>query len=511
MKGFTKISMLFTVAVTALLISSCAGEKETVKGGILVPQDAQVAIKLDVMSVWEKAVDEDNEMIQELLGMAEAFMDGVDIKNDYGLDIEKPVILSGVLDIEDESGDVYLSVSVSDKAKLVEAIDGLVDMAAMMDVEIEKSSLATGQDLYVVDYYELEYPVYVAVDKTSAVIYLSVDTYNDGKDALEALYSQDSCPAYEGFDAFVKASDDLTLWVASDVFVDELMDVFYEDPSMAELVENFMPDMDMFEGSSTLLGLNFYDGKTVLNYASYASEELAAYSGKFMGTASDKYFHLIPENACVAANIALANIGSAFDSIMENEEIADAFDALSFLGIDEDIFDELPGTITLAIAENALNSSSIPEFTLAVECGEKIYSILENFVLRTYATKEGDAYNVLDICYVSYVDDAIVAMSPTLWAASSEGEGLARNFKNNPISSEIESNGVMIDLDSVSEDLMCEIIDDPYIDKDVITDFVSSIVFSTGKNLEGTLTLNMGDKEHNLLEKVVELALEELY
>lgn len=504
--------MLLACAVTALLMISCAGEKEkAATPEVLVPQDAQIALKLDVKSVLDKAIDEDNEAVQEIVEGVKMVMSEFQEKGELGIDLEKPLVLSGVFDIEDEECDLYMAVTLSDKAKFDATLSEFVKLADEMDIQVNKSALKSGQDVYEVLYDEIGYPVYLGVDKTSAVVFVPVETEMDGKDALEELYAQAGCPAYEGFDAFVKASDDLTLWAASDVFVDELMDVFYDDPSLAELVESFMPDMDMFEGSSMLVGLNFLDGKTVLTYANYVSEELAAYSGKFMGTASDKYFNLIPENAFLVANMAIDGLDSLFDSLMENEEVSEAFSSLSFLGINEDIFEALPGTITLAVAENSEDCMEMPEFVVAIECGEKIYDLLKTFVLSRYAEREGNAYNVFDMCYVAYVDGAIVAMSPNLWAASSDGEGLAQNFNSSPYASTISSFGVLFDLESISEELMSEFLDDSSLDKETITEFCSSAVFETGKNLDGSITLNMADKDHNLLEKIVELALEEIY
>jgi hypothetical protein len=141
-----------------------------------------------------------------------------------------------------------------------------------------------------------------------------------------------------------------------------------------------------------------------------------------------------------------------------------------------------------------------------MECDSQVWEYLEKNLLSEYADYIGDStYSIEDEYLIGYQEGAILmcdAMCPL------------GGFNYSSFADDIEDGGFVLNLKALPYHLLDEMAED--IDYymsgyDLLGYFSSLVVTPSSDFMTATVTLNMNDEDHNLLEKLIAYALERTY
>ena len=133
-----------------------------------------------------------------------------------------------------------------------------------------------------------------------------------------------------------------------------------------------------------------------------------------------------------------------------------------------------------------------------MDCEENVWEFIETY-LEMYAEEvKPDEYNLMDMFYIAYADGTL--------SAASDMEVSIASFGDTILSRQLEKGGMIFDLASLPPHILNDFAQeiDGSISGEELLEYLSSVVLTnTPDHMTATLTLNMDDKEHNLLEKVL--------
>jgi hypothetical protein len=272
-----------------------------------------------------------------------------------------------------------------------------------------------------------------------------------------------------------------------------------EDPNVAAQFEQYLP---MYAGSSVVYDLDFQDGKTVMNVGVYGSEELEAYAHKYNMKASDKFFKQLPEQSFVAFNVAIKDFAGIVDEMCRINP--DYVDLLAYLEEEYDFNKELlngfPGLVTFALTGAGLYSD-VPAFGLMMECDESVWEYAQEYLAEYAEADENGVYNFGEVAYVGYADGYIYVKDAETF------NGLnSSSFADNAYAKTIAKGGAVVDLEALPADILDDFASEInyYMKGEELLQYVTSVIVDPADDfMSATVTVNMGDKNHNLLEKLV--------
>ena len=524
MFDFRKTIKLLSVAAAAILMVSCGnkGEKATsATKGNMIPDNAVIAMKVDADQLWNKALgDEGSDMRnywnmgKSMLSMSAGELGEVgdvvrQILKDpaaLGVCMEEPMVLSVAADLvdvynEEVDVEVCLVALLDDSGAFVNVVD------AVMDVANEEGELGMSKEV-VSDSYTYYSAVIdegvsldLGVSAESAVLRIKADMTSKNQDlktSMLGLFAEGGPERTEGIDAFYASKADLAMWMDFEGVIEMARPVLEsEEPAVIAQLDEYMP---MYEGASMVSDLTFKDGQTVLQISMFGSEQMKAYSAKYNAVSSDKYFDYLPATSALVVNVALKDFaGLVSEMCKSNKELADGFEYLEEeLGIDDELLAGFPGVITFALDGQGLGDRQIPGMVLLMDCEENVWEFIETY-LEMYAEEvKPDEYNLLDMFYIAYADGTL--------SAASDMEVSIASFGDTILSRQLEKGGMIFDLASLPPHILNDFAQeiDGSISGEELLEYLSSVVLTnTPDHMTATLTLNMDDKEHNLLEKVL--------
>lgn len=514
------------VAAVALFMVSCADKKgmSSASKDNMIPDDAVMALKIDVDQIWNKALgDEDSEvrgylnMAKSMLSMsADEFEELGDVAKDVlkdpkalGVCMEEPMVLSLSAELEDMENEmaameVYLVALLDDSDAFVKVAD------AFMDLANEEAELGMTKEVvndaytYYVCQVEDEVTVDMGVAEESAVLRITVNTMSQKQDSQKtmlSLFADGGPDKTEGLGSFYASKGDLAAWIDIHGVMDLMIPAFEEiEPSMTAQFEELLP---MCEDASAVADLHLLDGKTEFNISVFGSEQMKANAMKYNTASSDKYFKYMPSSSVFVANLAIKDFAGLVEELTKtNEEFAEMFESLGSIGITEELLEGFPGVITFALDGKNIDQLDFPGMTLIMECEQNVWDFAKQYLEMFGESCGFNTYCVEDMLYVSYKNGAIMACDANTYAA---GE-VYDNFSRLPLADKIAKGGFALNLAALPTDLLDEIAQeiDSYMTPEEMLEYFSSFVVTySDDHMTSTVTLNMDDKEHNLLEKVV--------
>ena len=437
-----------------------------------VPEDANLAAKVNVESLWDKAfkdndlslrkivaaaqfeINEERESdwgaSDEVLNFLENFLKNPDVA---GIDFSSPVVVSGVINVEENDEDAFISFLLNDSDAFLKIANSLYkqeceNMSEYSSYEPDKFTLGDGAKGFTFPSERLG----LAVDENAAVIVIPDHFGENGKNAkrlLTKLFSQENTCQKPGFDKFAAASDDVSAWVDYDEFTDELKKELRREFGFgASVAMGYLPDT---QGMYSIAGLNFENGKAVLTAELSGNEEFVDMMTSYYKSASTVGFKYLPYNAAFAFNIATDNDAFVdFWNEQKNGEFGRYIKELEAQGLNEDLIAGLPGVICGALDGNSINSS-MPQFTLFAEFDEDTYSLIKE-ILEDYGGLEQvskDVYTEGHV-YVVFNSDGILVMDAETFEMTG-GKELRSNFNDSKLASSIANGGLAVNLAALPE------------------------------------------------------------
>lgn len=501
---------LAAAAAAAFVIASCSGNKPMLAtADNMVPGDAVFAMKVNADQIWNKALGEQGSMVRNawiaskgMLAMQTAEFGEMgevarQILNDpaaLGVDLTQGVVIS----VGGEITDIYAEEGVA-QVYVVAMLDNSEAFLKVADAAVAVANAEGGLSAYK-DVEESGYTHYVIMSEDGISMDLGVSAesavlrfmYNDTVEttalaqSLTAAFVQESA-ATEGLKAFHENNKDFVMWgdfegvmTAYLPFIESL------DPATASQLQTYMP---MYEGGSFVSDLNFEAGKTVIGLHSYGSKELEAYVQKYNTASSDKFFSKLPESSFVVVNVAIKNFAGLVEELRTmSPEYAEVFAELEAYGVDKAFFEGLPGIVTLAVSAA---DTDMPAFAVFAECEENVYEL----------AKTAFAAEIAEYARLGYEDGYMYLVDPQTYA-----NGVANGFDKNELASAIKKGGAVINLAALPTFLLDELAYeiDLGLSGQELLEYMSSVVIVNSSDFtSATITVNMGDKQHNLLEKVV--------
>ena len=533
MISFRRIVKLSVAAAAAFIITGCAGNDAPLASkGNMIPDNAIYAVKVNADQFWNKALGDQGspgrEMWQAAKSMASIYTSELgefgevarQILNDpaaLGVNMKEPLVLTFAAEFSDyESYDMEGNVEVCLVALLddSEAFLKIADAAvAVADAEAGVVVLKNvAQDF---THYEVEIEEDLTLDlgvtEESAVIRIKLDSAEEPlslSDSMLALFAGEGPHDTDGIEAFYASEADLAMWGDLDATLTMAMPVLeQEDPDSAAQLQAYL---SMYEGSSFVSDLDFQDGRTVLNYSLYGSKELETYAKQYYAKPSAKFFEKLPASPFFAINVALKDCAGLVDEMSKlDAEFAELFtDLEEEYGFEKELLEGFPGVITFALSGDGL-SDGTPVFGLMMDCEENVWEYAQEQLAEYADADENGVYNIDDVVYVGYADGYMYAMDPETF----HGQG-SSSLADNAYADILAKGGLVVDLEALSTELLDDFAReiDYYLEGEDILQYVSSIVVDPSDDLmSGTLVFNMGDKGHNLLEKLVLTAVDSAF
>lgn len=527
MINFRSILKLSAVAVVAFVMTGCADNDALLASkGNMLPDNAVWAVKVNADQLWNKALGEPGaparDMWQAGKSMASMYTSEFGEFGDVlrqiladpaalGVNMKEPLVLSCAGEISemtdyDMEGNVEMClVALLDNSEaFLKVADAAVTFAkAEADVVVFKDVEQEGYT-----HYEFVAEEGVSVDlgvtAESAVLRFKFDSTAAAAQGLSgsmlALFAGEGPQDVDGLEAFYASAADVASWGDFDAMMNLAMPVLkQEDSNVAAQFEQYL---SMYAGSSVVSDLDFQDGKTVLNVGVYGSEELEAYADKYNKKASDKFFKQLPEPAFVAFNVAIKDFAGIVDEMCRINP--DYVELLAYLEEEYDFNKELlngfPGLVTFALTGAGLYSD-VPAFGLMMECDESVWEYAQEYLAEYAEADENGVYNIGEMVYVGYTDGYIYAKDAETF------NGLnSSSFADNAYAKTIAKGGAVIDLEALPSDILDDFASEInyYMKGEGLLQYVTSVVVDPADDfMSATVTVNMGDKNHNLLEKLV--------
>lgn len=523
---------VFAAGVAALLMVACGGNKGSMSQPAedsLVPDNAVIALKVDGMSLWNKVLGDPGSQVRNAVNMGKAYvpmltsdLDSEELSSAVssivsdpkalGIDLDKPVFLSADFDIlsvyeEEVSGEVYLSFLLNDQDAFISVADAVWNYAKQEQLPNMSREVIADDYAYYVFGSEGGVTIDLGVGGKVGVLRIVYDenaSNVDYKKSMLSLYDNGGPARTEGYQAFCDADEDAVLWADVDGLLDKVMPVIKtEEPEAYAQLQSVLP---LYNGSSATAAIDFLDGKTVLDLDVYGSAKMKAYASRYYAMASDKYYSYLPATSAVVANIALKDLAGMIDEMASSSpELAELLPMLEEVGVTEKVLKGMPGQIALALDGYGLDAADVPGFVAVVECSQDVWALAEGY-LQMYAEQYGDAYVIEDVCKVEYTDGVIVVSEIGLAVRGSYAD-----FGDARYASVIRNGGVAVDLTQFPSDVLYELSSELDMAPYQLLEYVNGLVITTDGPGSTTVTLDMGDKEHNLLEKIAELVVSQAF
>ena len=480
----------------------------------MVPGNALWAMKVNADQVWNKALGEQGSIVREawnaskgMLAMQTAEFGEMgevarQILNDpaaLGVDLKQGIVLS----VGGEITDIYAEEGVA-QIYLVALLENSDAFLKVADAAVAVANAEGGLSVYK-DVEESGYTHYVIMSEDGISMDLGVSAesavlrfmYNETVDAaalaqsLTAAFVQDSAPA-ESLQAFYENKADLSMWGDLEGVMTAYMPFIEEiDPSAAAQMQSYM---HMYEGASCMIDVNFEDGKSVIGLHSYGSDEMEEYAQKYNTESSDKFFDRVPATSFAVANVAIKNFAGLVDELCKmSPQYAEVFALLEEeYDLTKEVIEGFPGIITVAFDAKDLGEADVPRFVVFAECDESVWEYVQGFLFE-----ELEYY-----VHFGYEDGVMYVMDAQTYA---DGRG-KDTFEDTKFAKDIENGGAVIDLTTLPKDVLDDLAweFDYYMTGDELLEYVNSVVIVNSSDFtSATVTVNMGDKQHNLLEKVV--------
>lgn len=534
MISFRRIVRLSAVAAAAFIMAGCVGNDALLASkGDMVPDNAMMAVKVNADQLWNKALGEPGSPAHDMWvatkSMASMYTSELgefgevarQILNDpaaLGVNMKEPLVLSLAGELTDyDTYDVEGNVEVCLVALLDNSEAFLKVADAVVAMAENEAGVVVFKDVEQEGYthYEVELEEDVTLDfgvtAESAVIRFKYDATADAvslSESMLALYAAEGPQDTDGLEAFYASAADLATWGDLDGLLTMAMPVLeQEDPSTLAQIEAYLP---MYAGASFVSDVDFQDGKTVLNFGVYGSKELEAYAKKYYAKSSDKFFSKLPASSFVAANVAIKDFAGLMDEMSKlNAEYAEM---LAYLeedyGFDKELLKGFPGVITFVLSGEGLYDGE-PVFGLMMDCEENVWEYAQEYLAEYAEADENGVYNIEDMVYVGYTDGYMYAMDPETYKDHN-----SLSFADNAHAQTIVKGGAVVDLEALPADMLDAFASEIsyYMEGEDLLGYITSMVVDPSDDyMSTTVTLNMGDKNHNLLEKLVLTAVESAF
>ncbi len=533
MISFRRILKFTVAAAVAFIMAGCSSDDALLASkGNMLPDNAMWAVKVNADQIWNKALGEPgspaHNMWQTCKMMASMSTSELgefgevarQILNDpasLGVNMKEPLMLTFAGDLteiyQDEvEGDVEMCLValLDNKVAFLNVVDAAATLAKA------ESDVIVFKDVEREDYthYELvtdeDVTIDLGVTNESAVLRFKYDTTEKIlglSDSMLALYAGDGPQDEEALETFYGSVADIAAWGDLDSMVSMAMPILAkEDPSVVAQLEAYLP---MYAGATIVYDLDFQDGQTVLNANVYGSKELEDYAVKYYEKASDKFFKQLPESAFIAFNVALKDFAGLVDEMCAINP--DYVEVLKYLeddyGFNKELLKDFPGVITFVMGGEGINQLE-PSFGLVMECKESVWAFVQESVLQGVESNENGVYNTGQV-YVGYTDGYMFVKSSEIFNSQNSS-----SFADNAYAQIIANGGAVVNLEVIPIELLDYLASeiDIFMDGEDLLGYVTSLVVDTSDDfMSATVTLNMGDKNHNLLEKLVLTAVQSAF
>ena len=527
MFGFRKFIKLTAVAAAALIMASCGKDPQLATKGNMVPDGAVLAMKLNADQLFNKALGAENSQTRQLWNMGKSMASmslsqfgelgnvALQILNDpaaLGACIEEPVVISFYVDFEsamttnNPDVEMYLVALLENKAAFEKVVDTVIPFAeqeGMMKTVKDASEAYTHYILVDDDDVSLD----LGVTNESAVFRFKAGVKDAGismKDSMVALFANKESADSEGLDAFYASEGELAMWFDMETCMNAVMPLMASvQPESAAQINELMP---MLANASFVTDLSFLEGQTVLGLQVFGSQEMKDYSKKYNAVPSGKFLKYMPASSAIVGSAAIKNLPELMDQMCGmNPEFAELFDELEVMfGVDKDFLAGISGDIAFALDGKDLGLNEIPGFMVAIECERNIWDFVQEEIVEEAHCVGSDMYNIMNVAYLAYMDGHIVLADPDTMSAVSLGG--TDSFAETALAKEIQNGGVVMNLEALPIpvlDMFAKEIDANMSGEELL-DFVSSVVVASyNDNMSAKLILNMGDKQHNFLEKLI--------
>lgn len=510
------VGVAVAAVLTVLIIFS--GRKAVYR---LVPEGACASMKVDVPTLVTKSFsgDKNSRSMDFLDGifheidsreLRNAIVDLVEEPMSSGVSLTRPWVISMVPDYYEEVADIYLVIPLRKSRNFIEYADVLYraakDRYSDDDYYYEFSSKNMKPYKARIDdmefyYLGLDEGFSIAVDKKYAVVYYS-ELDQEGYDVerlMENLFEGQEIDL-SGFQEFKNSTNDVDLWVhfenMSRYLLQEIGGVSRDAENM---LKEYAADL------SLNAGLDIKKGKTTLNYSFNSGPELQEMLDGFISPASDVNYEMLPSNAVVAANIglntkAMSKYWAKLDE--KSRALADIVDEIEYeYDLDEDLVKSFPSTISMVLASTGIDSVS--SFCISMDCGKDVFEFIVELAddLMYIEKVASSAYSFNDV-YLVYKDDTVLMMDDELWSQF-KSVGFKKNFNESVLSTKIKRGGLAFDIVTLPGTAYSDM--GISLTRRHLYEFVESIVYSyNGGLMKGELVLEMGDKERNIIQKIIQ-------
>ena len=277
----------------------------------------------------------------------------------------------------------------------------------------------------------------------------------------------------------------------------------YADPASVAQIEEYMP---MFANASFVGDLSFQNGKTVLGLQLFGSEEMMNYVKEYYATPSGKFMSYIPSTSAVVGSFAVKNLPATIKLACDmNSEYAQVFAKLkNDYGLDEEFFAGISGDIVFAVDGKNLIGANTPGFIFIMECDRNVWSFIQDGLVGNAEYVGTDMFRINNQIYIAYDNGyVIVADAATMNVGPFDASS---SFAGTALAKEIANGGMVINLEALPREVLdayAREVDYSMTGKDLL-DLVNSVVITSyDNNMSAKLILNMGDKQHNFLEKLI--------
>lgn len=509
MKKCWAMCLLFAIAVG--LFCSCDSSSNYLS---VIPKDSVAAIKINIGQLLDKSEVLEMKAVKDLAELganqADASIESQRLlkailkdPNASGLDVNQPMV--AVFEGLNMKG--LLTFAVSDKDALNNTLETLLKELEKSGLDIELEDSEKGYTTINVEAYEGHSYCLAAFDK-SKLVFAIAEKNPDVVPYMELEY-EDQALSDSRFQAFVNAQKDLSIYYDLSI-LSEIMPLL--QAQMPEL--NMGGYLEMMEGATGLVSLDFQQGKAVIDYEMInPSDELKAYYKQFVKKPSKKLLAYVPENSYLVANMGLQNLSKCFDYIPE------ATTMFNEIGLKAEWLNDLNGDFTFAISQSALTDEPLLMFAAQCEDGELI-----NFFKKLLQQEAGliqvaeQVYAIEGVSnkmpyYAGYKEGVMFFMPGSIYEQCVDGNKLAKlnnNFSKTSLASMLNNSGMVIDLNLASVDIK-KALEDSYMSQDdrmllaCLNSFESLTASYENDNLEGEVVLNFNDKKNNSLKAVIQL------
>lgn len=510
MKKCWAMCLLFSIAVG--LFCSCDSSSNYLS---VIPKDSVAAIKINIGQILDKSEVLEMKAVKDLAELganqADASIESQRLlkailkdPNASGLDVNQPMV--AVFEGLNMKG--LLTFAVSDKDALINTLETLKkefeNIGVLFDFEENEKGYTS---INVFDPYGSIYGNIAAFDK-SKLVFAIAEKNPDVVPYMELEY-EDQALSDSRFQAFVNAQKDLSIYYDLSI-LSEIMPLL--QAQMPEL--NMGGYLEMMEGVTGLVSLDFQQGKAVLDYQMInPSDELIAYYKQFVKKPNKELLAYVPQNSYFVANMGIKNLSKGFDYLPEATTMFDE------IGLKAEWLNDINGDFTFAISQS--KQTEEPLLIFAAQCKDgNFIRFCENLLQQEVGLEEvADQVYALDGMskqtnyFVGYKDGTMFLMPGNIYEQCVDGNklvNLSKNFTKTSMSSILEENGMVIDLELIATDVK-KAIKDSYIGQEermilaCLNSFESLTASYENNSFEGEVVLNFKDKENNSLKAIIQL------